>query len=332
MKRFALILALVLLLSACAEVPPPADTAPPQTTAPAETTVPVETTLPPETTVPPETTAPTADDFSEYEALLSFSAAPNWLCKAMASVFETPGDVDLYYLFYLGVEHPGSWDDISEESRQSLVDQGFLEEFDLQIMPCEKLEEVLQATFGIGLADVTIPERWGYIEAENAWCSNHSDAFIPDGFTITDVTEAPGGTVEIRYFCESFYHTGTDEFLNTVDLILTLQETEDGYLAVSNVLVNPNEYDALYDRELIDIISTEETLADWAASEDPGSGEALAKLAAGSPAFAELMTRASAKDTFAWYGPERLAALKSDPATASNAEHLALLIVSVRAS
>ena len=326
MKRFALLLVLMLLLTACAEVPPPAETAPPQTTAPAETTVPAETTL------PPETTAPAVDDFSEYEALLSFSADPNWLCKTMCSVFEKPEDVDLYYLFYLGVEHPGSWEDISPESRQSLIDQGFMEEFDLQIMPCDKLEEVLQATFGIGLADVTIPEHWGYIEAENAWCSNHSDAFIPDGFTITDVTDSPDGTVDIHYFCEGYYNPTTDDFLYTVDLILTLCETENGFRAVSNVLVNPSEYDSLYDRELIDIISTEEALADWAASENPGSEEALANLAALSPAFAELMTRSSALDTFAWYGPERISALKSDPETIDCAEHLALLIVSVRAS
>ena len=50
MKHFALLLALLVLLTACAEVPPPADTAPPQaipeTTASAETPLPLETTAP----------------------------------------------------------------------------------------------------------------------------------------------------------------------------------------------------------------------------------------------------------------------------------------------
>ena len=509
MKRLALLLALILCLSACAEIPPPADTAPPQTTAPVETTVPIETTLPPETSEPvaadpfayyyalleytyPETNwlrnamgcvfttpeeidleflfyagfrdgswdklspeseayligqgffrefdiqpmpadrieevlqqtfgislsdctipdgwgyvekedmycsnhndaydiaeytiiaveddgetilihytvpdhfydpstgnmesaefehiltlrrtddgsiqaasnvpAERITDFSEYAALLDFTAQPNWLARSLACVFEKPEDIDLYYLFYLGVEHLGSWNDISEESRQSLIDQDFSPEFGLQIMPCDKLEEALQATFGIGLDDVTIPEGWGYIEKENAYCSNHSDAFIPDGFTITNVIESTAGTVEIHYFCESYYNTAADDFLYTVDLILTLRRTEDGFQAVSNVLVDQSEYDSLYDRELIDMISMEEALAAWAAAEDPGSADALAELAAHSPAFAELMTRSSVLDTFDWYGPERLAALKADPETVQNAEHLALLIVSVRAS
>lgn len=333
MKRMSLTLVLILVISllcGCVETPPPATTAPPlptETTTPPETTVPVETTLPPETTVPAET----LNDFAEYEALLNFTADPNWLARAVGCVFEKPEDIDLNYMFYLGVEHPGSWDDISAESRQSLIDQGLWTEFDLQIMPCDKLEKALQSTFGISLNDVTIPESWGYIEKENAYCSNHSDAYIPDAFTITNVIESPDGTVDIQYFCESYYSTAADDFLYTVDLILTLRETKDGYQAVSNVLVDRSEYDSLYDRELIDIISMEEALAVWAASEDPGSAEALADLAVHSPAFAELMTRASAKDTFAWYGPERITALKAEPETLQNAEHLALLIVSVRA-
>ena len=294
MKRLALVLAIVLILSACAEIPPPADTAPPQTTAPEETTTPPsttapaeETTLPPETTIPattPETT-PIITDFSQYEDLLNFSAEPNWLARSLGCIYEKPEDVDLYYMFYLGVNHPGSWNEISEESRRKLIGLGFIEDMDLQIMPCEKLEDVLQSTFGIGLRDVTLPESWGYIEAEDAYCSNHSDAFFPDAFTITNIIESPDGTVQIHYFCESYYNTATDEYLSTVDLILTLREINGGYQAVSNVLTGQNEYDSLYDRELIDIISTEEALADWAGSENPGSAEALENLATLSPAF-----------------------------------------------
>ena len=270
-------------------------------------------------------------DFSEYTALLDFAAEPNWLARSLGCIFEKPEDIDLYYLFYLGVEHPGSWDDIAPESRDFLVEQGFMEEFDLQIRPVAKMDAILRDTFGIELKDVAMPREWRYIEAEDAYCSNHSDAYVPDAFTITNVVESTDGTVEIHYFCESFYNTAADDFLYTVDLILTLRKTEDGFQAVSNVLVDQSEYDSLYDRELIDIISTEEALTDWGAGEDPGSAEALAELADHSPAFAELMTRASAPDTFAWYGPERINALKSDPETVQNAEHLALLIVSVRA-
>ena len=247
MKRTALFLALVLslcLLCACAETPPPATTAPPR---PVETTMPPEGTAPTETaptlfcpgkesTWPTETTAPVTQNFSEYEALLDLAAQPNWLARALGCVFERPEEIDLYYMFYLGVEHPGSWDEISEESRQSLIGQGFWPELDLQIMPVEKLEEALQATFGIGLANVTIPEHWGYIEAEDAYCSNHSDAYFPGVPVIAEV-EDDGTDVFIHYTIEGYYDTAADEFLDRAELTLHLERTGDGrLLAVSNLL------------------------------------------------------------------------------------------------
>ena len=207
MKRLALLLALTMCLCACTAAPVET-TLPPLTIVPVETTLPPETTVPVETTLPPvETTVPTAQDLSEYEALLDFSTDLNWLARSLGCVYENPAEINLEYLFYLGVNHPGSWDDICEESQQSLVDQGFWTEFDLQIMPAHKLEEALQSTFGIGLADVTIPDSWGYIAAEDAYCTNHSDAYVPDSFTITDVVESSDGTVEIHYFCENYFDT-----------------------------------------------------------------------------------------------------------------------------
>lgn len=43
------------------------------------------------------------------------------------------------------------------------------------------------------------------------------------------------------------------------------------------------------------------------------------------------MTRSTARDTFSWYGPERIAALKATPVTMEYADHLATLIVWVMA-
>ena len=240
MKQLSLILVLLLLFCGCAQIPPPADTAPPQTTVPAEaeTTIPVETTLPVETTVSAETTAPTVsiEDHSEYQALLDFSADPNWLARSLGCLYEKPEDIDLYYMFYLGVGYPGSWNEISEESRQSLVDQGFWTEFDLQIMPCNKLEEALQSTFGIGLADVTIPKYWGYIEAEDAYCSNHSDAYFPGVPNITAVDD-DGVNIRIHYTMEGYWIPDSEVFLDTANLILTLVRKDDGTIhAVSNLL------------------------------------------------------------------------------------------------
>ena len=229
MKRLALVLALVLMLCGCAEIPPPAETAPPR---PPETTVPSETTLPPETTLPAEELS----DFSEYAALLDFTAQPNWLSRSLGSVFEKPEDIDLYYLFYLGVEHPGSWDDISSESRDFLVEQGFMEEFDLQIMPVEKMDAILRDTFGIELKDVAMPREWRYIEAEDAYCSNHSDAYFPGVPNITAV-EDDGETIVIHYTIDGYWIPDTGEFLDSAELVLTLKRLEGGTIhAVSNVL------------------------------------------------------------------------------------------------
>ena len=230
MKKFALLLALMLLLTACNQVPPPADTAPPQTTEPViEITARVETI--PETTTPPVIT-----DFAPYEALISYDAQPNWLARSLGCLFESPTEIDLNYMFYLGVDHPGSWNEISAESRQTLVDLGFWEDMDIQIMPSGLLEEALRTTFGIGLSDVSIPDNWGYIELEDAYCSNHNDAFFPGVPTITAV-EDDGHFITIRYTIEGYWLTATGEFLDTAPLVLSLGRNEDGTIrAVSNLL------------------------------------------------------------------------------------------------
>lgn len=177
-------------------------------------------------------------DFSEYEALLDFSAEPNWLARSLGCIYKKPEEVDLYYLFYLGVGYPGSWDDISPESRQSLIDQGFLTEFDLQLMPAEKLEEALQTTFGIGLANVTIPESWGYIDAEDAYCSNHSDAYFP-GVPVITAVEDDGVNIRIYYNIEGYFNLETEEFLDRAELVLCLERLENGTIhAVSNIIAH----------------------------------------------------------------------------------------------
>lgn len=175
-------------------------------------------------------------DYSEYEALLDFTAEPNWLSRSLGCLFEKPEDIDLYYLFYLGVEHPGGWADIADESRAFLVEQGFMEEFDLQIMPVEKMDAILRDTFGIELKDVAMPREWRYIEAEDAYCSNHSDAYFP-GVPNISAVEDDGETIVIHYTIDGFWLPESGEFLDTAELVLTLKRLEGGTIhAVSNVL------------------------------------------------------------------------------------------------
>ena len=230
MKKFVLLLALMLLLTACAKLPPPADTAPPQTTeSVVEITAPVETI--PETTTPPVIT-----DFAPYEALISFDAEPNWLARSLGCLYESPTEIDLNYMFYLGVDHPGSWDELSTDARKALVLSGFFEEMDLQLMPAAKLEAALQETFGLGLADMTIPDQWCYVKDADLYCSNHNDAFFPGVPTITAV-EDDGHFITIRYTIEGYWLTATDEFMETAPLVLSLVRNEDGTIhAVSNLL------------------------------------------------------------------------------------------------
>lgn len=227
MKRLALLLALALCLCACG----PAPAAP----LPAETTLPTQTTAPPETNQPSETTAsPAITDFTPYEAMISYDAEPNWLALAMDLTFEKPEDVSLYYLFYPGVNYPGTWNDVSAESRQTLISHGFSTDFDLQIMPVWLLEEALQTTFGIGLEDVTIPEEWCYIDAEDAWCSNHEEQEIPGIPEITAVED--DGEMIVIYYTTHHLYPGSDIGWG-IDQVMTLHRNDDATIhAISNRL------------------------------------------------------------------------------------------------
>lgn len=225
MKRLALILAFVLLLAACAELPPPAETAPPQTASPVETALPSETTSP-----------ALSDSFDEWYALLEYpDEGFNWLRSAMGCVFEKTSDIDLEYLFYGGFRE-GSWDMLSPESENALLEQGFRCEMDLQPMPTARIEEILSSTLGVSLSDCTIPNGWLYAEAEDFYCSNHNDAYFPSPFTITAV-EDDGRTIHIHYHVDDcFYNTATGGFLENTDMIYCLERREDGsYRAVFNV-------------------------------------------------------------------------------------------------
>lgn len=236
MKHFALLLALLVLLTACAEVPPPADTAPPLTTSQVEHTIPTETSLPPETTTPIETASMSLiTDFSEYEALLDPSGDErNWLFFALGCIFESPEEIDLDSLFYLGLNH-GSWDAISADSEEYLIANGFWREMDLQPMPAAELETILQDNFGVSLSDCRIPEEWCYLEAEDFYCANHNDAYFPSPAQITAV-EDDGVNIRIFYHAEFVYNSETDEYLDDADMIYCLQRQEDGSIhAISHL-------------------------------------------------------------------------------------------------
>jgi len=188
----------------------------------------------PSSTVPVTETDESIPDYSEFEILLgTISSDRNWINAAIGCIFETPEQIDLYYLFYLGIDG-GTWQDISPDSEQALIEQGFMREFDLQVMPVPELDRILQTYFGISLSDAEIPEEWCYIEAENAYCSNHSDAYFVLPNSITNVYEVGDGTTAISYTVDGYYNTKTDEFYDLANLFLTLRETEAGWQVISN--------------------------------------------------------------------------------------------------
>lgn len=192
-----------------------------------------------ETTVPQTTAAePALKDFSEYEELISNNGDDrNWITAAMGCVFEAPQEIDLNFMFYLGTGF-GGWSDISPESEQYLIGHGFIREMDLQVMPAGDINDILLATFGISIADVVIPQKWLYIQAEDAYCSNHNDAYHIGRVSITDVIESEDSTVTIYYTVDTYYNCKTDEFLDHPCLALTLQKSVDGqWLICSNTVV-----------------------------------------------------------------------------------------------
>lgn len=231
---YTIVLLLCILLSGCRQ-PPPVNKA--VDTTPAET-IPVETVQIETPPVETEITSKAITDFSKYYAILDLSAEErNWIFFSTGCNFSRPEEIDLNFLFYLGVGHNGSWPDISTDSRQHLIDHEFMYEMDIQIMPVEVLNRILQDTFGTSLSDMNIPTEWEYIEAEDAYCSNHNDAYFPEPPVITGITEYSDGTVEIFYTVNFFYDSSTGEFYENPLLILKLTQTVSGnWLVLSNTL------------------------------------------------------------------------------------------------
>ena len=213
MRKIIIILSLLLLLAGCA----------------AEDSA--------ETEAPTEITSATVTDFSKYEQFLNPNTADrNWAHASMGCIFSSPEEIALDFLFYLGTDN-GGWTDISETSCQFLIDQGFMTEMDLQVMPAEELNRIMQATFGISLSDATIPESWRYISTEDAYCANNNDAYFPSHFEISGITAYSNGLIEITYTPESIYDAKTQHFYDHPTMMMTLQKTASGdLLVVSNTI------------------------------------------------------------------------------------------------
>lgn len=228
MRKWMCLLLLVLLLAGCArqEVPAPTVTEP--------------------TIV--ETEPPIGYDpemIAKYQNLLAWDYNPGYW-RALGVVFESPQDAPLYFLFYNGASLPstGSWADLDAAQRDFLLGQGFLTEMDLQILPAEAVEAVLQRLFGVGLADVTIPAEWVYNPDTDCYYTNHNDAWLGTG-TVTGYQQMPDGTVKLYYIADCVYDDPAlpgscdfeaGEYYFDAEMILTLRPMDDGrWQILSNV-------------------------------------------------------------------------------------------------
>ena len=250
-KMISLLFALILIFGLCGCNKTPEATHP--TSAPTDVTeapLPEEETfhapsIPQETHIPEASIVtdpePTEPDYSLYYDLLKPGDSKNHLASAMNCSFVTTAEIDLGILFY-GSIAPGNWTTISPETAQILENAGFSRNLELQLRPADQLERILKESFGISLAEIEsgIPESWVYVEEDNCYYSNYSDALGFPEFTITWVDRLDKTRVEISYTIESdhWYDTASKSWLDHPDMIMVLEETENGtYLMQSNYLV-----------------------------------------------------------------------------------------------
>lgn len=239
-KTAAYTLILVILVAAlavgCTFTGLPDETQPP--TEPTSESLPQQTDPPttPPTDPPTEPyTGPASERLLEYQALFDWDGA--LICNRAAGYpYSRPEDVDLYWLFYGGVDYPGSWDSISQADRDLLVRAGFWTDLDIQIMPAALVEEVLQKYFAVGLEDVTIPEEWVYSPETDTYYSNHNDAYI-NVVTVIGYDDLADGTVRLRLLVDAVHegHGEDMQWYSNATMLMTLRPTEDGgYQIISN--------------------------------------------------------------------------------------------------
>lgn len=236
-EKLLILFLIAALMAGCAAEPV-------QTTPPTQITTEPPTVPPTDPPTQPPTDPPTEEPTEEptdpveammtaddYQTLLSRDGGDYF--RALGTIFNTPEDVDLYYFFYGGVDCPARWDELDSAERDYLLAQGLWDELDLQKMPAALLEEQLQQYFGIGLADMKIPERWVYYADADSYYTNHSDAWLPFA-SVTDAEEFPDGTVRL-YLTVDMVLDHTGEYVADAETVLTLRKTDGGYRIVTHV-------------------------------------------------------------------------------------------------
>lgn len=240
MKRtitlIALLMALVILLSACKE-----KTEDPGTTG-GTTTVPTQEitiTTEPETIPPTETKEKTPAELSTAEDFQEFINRNQWYWRAIGCVFEKPEDIAAYYYFYLGVGETSQ--QFTEEERAFLKDayekthpKGGYEVMSDIKLPVAKINDAL-SILGVTIEDIKIPDQWVYYDKTDSYYFWVSDAYGVDRWSVTKVEKGTEGIVAI-YWETEIIALKPGEILKDAKMVLTMQLMQDGtYRVLSNV-------------------------------------------------------------------------------------------------
>lgn len=241
MKKILALLLAALLLAACTDsaaipetTPIPTEPTEIRTDPPTQPPTEEPTAEPTEEPTDPPTEPAYEERLADFQALFSWENGMVYPLS-VGHIYETAAEVDLYYLFYNGVNCPGSWDSIAESERDLLIREGLWPEMDIQILPAEEVEKQLQQYFGIGLADVTIPAEWVYSPDTDTYYSNHNDAYVCFA-TVTGWEALPGGNVRLHLTVDMVHDHDFENVLGDAPMHMTLRPAEAGWQIVSNVI------------------------------------------------------------------------------------------------
>lgn len=201
-KMIALSLAVLLLLSMAA-----CGTDKPQTTTLPQTDPPVHTTAP--TTAPDDTTAATEPDpqvwdAAYFEKLLNkelYRSEHDWYNMALTSYYESPEQINLYYLFYGGFLNQDPKEPTPEEKAYLEGEHGFIEPYELHRLPVADMDAILQEYFDITLneTDQIGLEDLVYWEKTDCYYSGHTDALGVSDVVVTNIEVQTDGTYKVSY-------------------------------------------------------------------------------------------------------------------------------------
>jgi len=235
MKKLIVILLAVFLLAGCDRTNPEQTTVPTTdpTTAPTTEATTQPTTAP--TTAPTETTAApteptymgnfTQADVDLFTELFQQKKGPvNYYNRLMFAEFDSPENVNLNRMFYdQDTDEAGA---LTDAEKTFLASQPQIA-LGLSVVRVsrEKMDAALKAHLGLGLEDVTGVgmQQFAYFKDTDCYYNSKGDVGIA-AFEILGGTKLEDGTVEIYYRRWAFG-----------DFIITLHQTDAGYLVKSNV-------------------------------------------------------------------------------------------------